>query len=153
MKMGMLTQEAASFGPLLVSGGFVLALDQVSKRLALGWADWQQRSGRARGVLSQVRVCMNRSAGLVLLPRRYALLLWGVTVLGTLVLIYCATPLQGSVTRTGLGIALGGATSNLLDVIRRGAIVDFIDLRVWPVFNIADVCIILGVGGALWSIH
>jgi lipoprotein signal peptidase len=31
-------------------------------------------------------------------------------------------------------------------------VVDFIDLRVWPLFNIADACIVLGAGGTLWSI-
>ena len=43
-----------------------------------------------------------------------------------------------------LGLLLGGAAGNLLDRLRFGHVVDFMDLRVWPVFNLADVAITLG---------
>lgn len=41
----------------------------------------------------------------------------------------------------GIGLLIGGACGNLFDRIVRGNVVDFIDLRVWPVFNIADTSI------------
>ena len=50
-----------------------------------------------------------------------------------------------------LGFVLGGASGNLLDrAFRsprwgRGAVVDFIDLQFWPVFNLADAAIVIGV--------
>jgi signal peptidase II len=151
--MGVVTQEAVAVGLLFVSAGLVLALDQASKRLVLGRAHRQLRSRRANGLTPRVRIRMNSRFGVALLPCRYALLVWGVAVLGTILLIHYAPQLQTWPTRVGFGIALGGATGNLLDLVRRGAVVDFIDLRVWPVFNIADACIVLGVGGALWAIH
>jgi len=40
---------------------------------------------------------------------------------------------------------LGGALGNLLDRLRLGYIVDFLDFRVWPVFNLADSAITVGV--------
>ncbi len=43
-----------------------------------------------------------------------------------------------------LGLLWGGSAGNLLDRLRTGAVVDFIDLRVWPVFNIADIAITVG---------
>lgn len=43
------------------------------------------------------------------------------------------------------GLILGGALSNLIDRIFLGHVVDYIDLRIWPVFNIADSCINIGV--------
>ena len=41
-------------------------------------------------------------------------------------------------------LILGGAIGNLIDRIMLGYVVDFIDLRVWPVFNIADSAITIG---------
>lgn len=48
-------------------------------------------------------------------------------------------------TTIGCGLILGGAAGNLLDRLTTGQVTDYIDLRVWPVFNIADVAIVLGV--------
>ncbi len=46
-----------------------------------------------------------------------------------------------------IGLVAGGAISNLLDRLVRGhggSVVDFIDLRWWPTFNLADTCIVVG---------
>ena len=43
-----------------------------------------------------------------------------------------------------LGMILGGAIGNLIDRIWLGYVIDFLDLRIWPVFNIADSCITVG---------
>ncbi len=48
--------------------------------------------------------------------------------------------------RAALGLILGGAVGNLIDRVRLGYVVDFIDLRWWPVFNLADSAIVIGVG-------
>lgn len=40
-----------------------------------------------------------------------------------------------------LVLLLGGAAGNLIDRLRFGCVIDFIDFRVWPVFNFADSCI------------
>jgi signal peptidase II len=44
-----------------------------------------------------------------------------------------------------LALALGGAIGNLIDRIRFGYVVDFFDIRIWPVFNIADSAITIGI--------
>ena len=43
-----------------------------------------------------------------------------------------------------LGLSLGGAAGNLIDRVRLGYVIDFIDLHFWPVFNIADIAITCG---------
>ena len=43
------------------------------------------------------------------------------------------------------GLLVGGALANLADRVRDGAVTDFIDLPAWPTFNLADVCIVVGV--------
>jgi len=44
-----------------------------------------------------------------------------------------------------LGFVLGGSISNLVDRVRLGHVTDFLDLRFWPAFNLADVFIVVGV--------
>jgi len=44
----------------------------------------------------------------------------------------------------GFSLILGGAIGNLIDRISFGYVIDFIDFRIWPVFNIADSAITVG---------
>ena len=44
-----------------------------------------------------------------------------------------------------LGLVLGGSIGNLLDRVRLGHVTDFLDLRYWPSFNLADMFIVVGV--------
>jgi signal peptidase II len=45
---------------------------------------------------------------------------------------------------TALGLILGGAAGNLIDRVMFGYVIDFLDFRIWPVFNIADASITIG---------
>ena len=49
-----------------------------------------------------------------------------------------------SITTLSLSLILGGALGNLIDRIFLGYVVDFLDFRVWPVFNLADSAITMG---------
>ena len=42
-------------------------------------------------------------------------------------------------------LVIAGALGNLYDRLRFGYVIDFLDLRVWPVFNVADTSICIGV--------
>lgn len=57
-----------------------------------------------------------------------------------------------SVLRLGLALQLGGAVGNLIDRLYFGHVTDLFDFRIWPVFNIADMAIVLGVGLLCWEI-
>ncbi|HID57276.1 TPA: signal peptidase II [Candidatus Poribacteria bacterium] len=46
--------------------------------------------------------------------------------------------------RISLGFLLGGALGNLIDRVRLGYVVDFIDFRWWPSFNLADASVFIG---------
>jgi signal peptidase II len=56
-----------------------------------------------------------------------------------------------------LALILGGAIGNLIDRIRFGAVVDFLDFHIgalrWPAFNVADICIVVGVGLYLINVY
>lgn len=53
---------------------------------------------------------------------------------------------QSASWRTNLALALilSGAISNLLDRLYFGCVIDFIDLKIWPIFNLADIFICVG---------
>jgi signal peptidase II len=135
-------------------GVLVLMLDQASKALvlrALG-ADGVPRH-RDWGPVRLRRV-VNMRPGLGLVGGPVALVLTWCGLLGlTAALLLVATPTAaGGAVRAGLAMALGGATGNLIDRLRLGGVVDFVDLRVWPVFNVADVGIVAGSALALWAL-
>lgn len=52
-----------------------------------------------------------------------------------------------------VGLLLGGALGNLADRAREGAVIDFIDPVAWPAFNVADTCIVVGVLALLWVVE
>ena len=54
-------------------------------------------------------------------------------------------------TKYGVAILTGGAIGNLIDRIRINKVVDFLDFLIWPIFNVADIAICVGVGMLLWT--
>ncbi len=54
-------------------------------------------------------------------------------------------PIDNMLSRTALGLVLGGTVGNLIDRIRFGQVTDFIDFKVWPAFNVADSAVTIGV--------
>jgi signal peptidase II len=46
--------------------------------------------------------------------------------------------------RISLGLQLAGALGNLIDRLRVGHVIDFLDFQIWPVFNVADASIVCG---------
>ncbi len=76
-------------------------------------------------------------------------LFFAATVLVCLAIVAGSTRLTRAASAVGLGMILGGAVGNLTDRIIHGPgvsgrVVDFIDFRVWPVFNLADSAIVIG---------
>ncbi len=76
--------------------------------------------------------------------------IWLIALFSALVLQRSGVWFQSHFAIAALGFAFGGSASNLLDLVRRRHVVDFIDLGWWPVFNLADVAIIGGLVLALW---
>ena len=67
-----------------------------------------------------------------------------------IVVFYWQTPASERVTAFGLALVFGGAVGNLVDRVRLGIVVDFLDVYAgdlhWPAFNVADSAITIGVG-------
>lgn len=78
------------------------------------------------------------------------------TLLVILLFLHCLTETISLGVTLCLALILGGAVGNLIDRIRFGYVTDFIsihllDLFHWPVFNIADACITVGVLALFFS--
>jgi signal peptidase II len=84
--------------------------------------------------------------------RSWPLFLASIAVFVVLVVVLWRWGGPGSAAfQVGLGLIIGGALGNIIDRIALGAVVDFVDLgfwpmRSWPVFNLADLAIVVGVG-------
>jgi signal peptidase II len=65
------------------------------------------------------------------------------------VLIYWLSRVDSSLLAVAIGLIIGGAIGNVIDRVRLGAVVDFLDFHVglwhWPAFNVADSAICIGV--------
>lgn len=134
-------------GPLGLGAG-VVVVDQVTKHLALA----ALQDGRTIEVVGslQFRLFFNTGSAFSLGAGRGGLI--GLLAIGIVViLLRSARSLPGRLGAVALGLVLGGAVGNLVDRgFRRGdgflggAVVDFVDLQWWPVFNVADAAIVVG---------
>mgnify|MGYP003490191294 FL=1 len=59
----------------------------------------------------------------------------------------------GWMMQYGAALFGGGAIGNLIDRARSGLVIDFFDFRIWPVFNVADIAICVGVAMILWKVR
>lgn len=76
---------------------------------------------------------------------RWLFILLGFAVLAVAFYFRETIKRQSWYVRWGVTLAIGGAVGNLIDRIRVGAVIDFIDLTVFPIFNVADMSIVAGV--------
>ena len=128
----------------LLTAMLVVAGDQVSKTVVLSRRPAPKVTARRQ--LIAIRCTLNRRGMLARFAGiRTLLLLWGI---GVALALFALDRMSGHsiLASIGFGAALGGATGNVLDCLRRGAIVDFIAVGWWPVFNLADAAIVTGAG-------
>jgi signal peptidase II len=73
------------------------------------------------------------------------ILLTGIAIAWMLV-FFARSGSRHPVLPVALGLVIGGSISNLVDRVRLGYVTDFLDLKRWPAFNLADSFIVIGVG-------
>jgi signal peptidase II len=86
-------------------------------------------------------VCNKNIAWSINIPEPSFWIFWTIIVSLLLFYLYKKQPKNGSFY---LILILSGAVSNIIDRLIFGCVVDFIDLKFWPVFNLADIFIALG---------
>ena len=146
------TKERRLTFSLYLSTLAVVFFDQVSKAWALAYLAPAGASGRPLlpGILHLTFV-RNTGMAFGLLQHR-AFILTAVVFVCVLLLLVLSLKLRtsGRFYQLAFGLVMGGALSNLIDRLRLGYVVDFIDFRIWPVFNLADTCITIGITILLW---
>lgn len=133
---------------LAVASG-VVAFDQITKH----WAVNRLNGDRVIDVLGSLRFNLSFNNGMAFSQGTGIGPIIG--VLGIIVVAYLLVGMRRSSFSSAVfvGLVAGGAAGNIVDRLFRGdawlhgAVVDFIDLQWWPVFNIADAAICIG--GAL----
>jgi len=132
------------------SAALVVVADQATK------AAVQRLSveNSAHATALQIKVVRNPHAGIgrLAVPRPMAIASGLVVTTMALAAIAVIGPLPEAMV-LGLGVAVGGTAGNVTDLLLRGHVVDFIRIGRWPVFNLADVALCVGVGLAalgLW---
>lgn len=88
----------------------------------------------------------------ILENQRYFFVIIAVVMIGAVAFLYHRIALQPLVLRLGVGLLSGGAVGNGIDRINTGYVVDFFDFRIWPIFNIADIAIVCGVGCIIYTL-
>jgi signal peptidase II len=136
----------------MLTAALVVAADQASKAFVL--ARWPLAVPATPRPFVSIRCILNRQGTLAALAGAPALVaLWAAMMgLAALILHYGLLG-HDRLLPVGLGAFLGGATGNVLDRLRRGAVVDFVAIGPWPVFNLADAALVAGAGLLLLTLR
>jgi signal peptidase II len=129
---------------LLVIALASIGLDQLTKYLVR--ANMELGQSIPKEGLFRLTYTTNTGGAFGILANQ-AFLLALVAVIGIAVfLVYLRyIPLQSTLLKVGLGLDFGGAVGNLIDRLRlEGKVTDFIDIGAWPVFNVADMSVVVG---------
>lgn len=122
----------------------VIAADQLTKQ----WVTSNLAVGQSlpEGAAVRLTYVVNTGAAFGILPQYSVyLVLIAFLVIGMVFFYQRYLPGERLLVKASLGLMLGGALGNLIDRLRYGFVVDFVDVRVWPVFNLADASISVGV--------
>ena len=129
---------------ILSVSSIVVIIDRLTKYLLSGNLSEGESVGVVPGFF-HITLVLNSGAAFGLFKSRSAFF----AISSALVIVFiCLYMWRGRcrdlLILTALGLILGGAVGNLIDRVAFGYVIDFLDFRIWPVFNIADASITVG---------
>ncbi|MCM8795607.1 MAG: signal peptidase II [Candidatus Omnitrophica bacterium] len=139
---------------------FILALDQFTKYLVTKSLILHESFPVIKGIFHLTLVA-NRGAAFGILKDQTLVFIFTAILVIILISVHLSPIFskglrkdkgKHGVYRIAMAFILSGALGNLIDRLRFGYVIDFLDLRIWPVFNLADCAITLGAILLGWSI-
>ena len=125
---------------IVLLAALILVADRATKEIALRKLGFGRHGHGLVCVTFTERPLLARGTSL-----RALLILWFAAVACAVgALLYAPVLQQNVFVAAGVAAALAGASGNLVDRVIHGAVVDFIALGRWPLFNLADVAIVAG---------
>lgn len=136
--------------PVLLAA--LLALDRWTKNWAMGWLS--ERGPLPVAPFFYLTYVENTGAAFGIGRARNGFFIGlSLALLAGLFYLQRTWPKDNPWLRVGVLLVLAGAVGNLYDRIAYGFVVDFLDFRVWPVFNVADSCVTVGAGCLAWGLR
>jgi len=122
----------------------IFLLDRITKTVVLNGMSYGQSIKVLPNIFHITFVLNNGTAFGLLKDRNAHLVPLSFLAIAFIIFFVMKHKPKSAALNLALGLILGGAAGNLYDRISFGHIVDFLDFRVWPVFNIADSAITVG---------
>jgi len=126
----------------------VILLDQIIKYIVSKYIQPSQSIPIIKDIIHLTYI-QNTGAGFGILKGWNAILIFVSLIIIGIILFYFDRIIKEKQIHIPIALILGGAIGNLIDRVFLGHVIDFIDFRIWPAFNISDSCITIG---ALWLI-
>jgi len=121
-----------------------ITADQLVKTLLISFLPLNQPQP-VIGHFLYLTLTWNTGAAFSLLPQAASFfLIFNLLAIAVPFALYKTLILQRPLFQIACGLITGGAFGNVLDRLQYGKVIDFIDVRFWPVFNLADSCIVVG---------
>ena len=149
-----LSKIDAKYRKLACVGGLIIIIDQITKAVILSFIPLYRSIAVVQGFFSLTHI-QNPGGAFGFLSNQSSSLLNIIFLFVASLAIclvfyfYINTPKKYNLLATGFALIFGGAIGNMIDRIRFGKVVDFLDFYIgdfhWPAFNVADSAIFVGI--------
>lgn len=125
----------------------IIAVDQLSKFLIQSGMELNQTMPLINGVF-HITYIHNYGAAFSIFQNKtgFLIAIQLVVITGVIVYLIKRRKIDHWALLLSLSLIAAGGFGNLIDRAAKGYVVDFLDLRVWPIFNVADISVCVGCG-------
>ena len=127
----------------------IFILDQIIKSLIDNALTLKQSITILPNILYFTKAYNTGASFSILQGQQWFFIIFAIVVIITIIYYYKKIPIN---QRLFIAFILAGSLGNLVDRIHYGYVIDFIDFKIWPVFNIADTAVCIGAAGLIYYI-